>query len=547
MFAIRVECLTGRYVATAYDDRSRAEWPPHPARLFSALVATWAETDGDAEEREALRFLQRCSPPRIVAEGPDIARRSVVPHFVPVNDTSVLSEVNTLDKLVEAEATAAESTDAKSRAKAEKVLAKAIAAHEKKCADVIAVGKSSAQALKDATRVLPDRRGRQPRTFPSVTLTDPVITFVFDEDAGAHLAPLDRLSRRLARVGHSASLVSSRTATSVPPGGWVPDPEGGTILRWVSEGQLERLDAAYELHRATEPRVLPATFVTYRYGDERREAEPHPTCFGDDWVLLHLKAPGPRRTLPVTAVPEVARAVRGALMRHAPQPPMSILTGHDSGGGPSEADHVAIVPLPDIGHAHADGHLLAVALVLPRVSSDAERRHLYEAVSRWLRPNADGIPTGTLTLGPAGRWTVTVDIDGDPRAGVQVGGWAPIRGAREWATATPVALDRNPGDLLGDRDAQDAAHAEAEATVKRACLRIGLPAPAQVAVSFRPPWRGAAKIDHHHPPFPRRDGRLRRVQVHVRLRFDEPVRGPILLGAGRYLGLGLFRPIARKE
>ena len=40
MFAIRVECLTGRYVATAYDDRSRAEWPPHPARLFSALVAT---------------------------------------------------------------------------------------------------------------------------------------------------------------------------------------------------------------------------------------------------------------------------------------------------------------------------------------------------------------------------------------------------------------------------------------------------------------------------------------------------------------------------
>jgi CRISPR-associated protein Csb2 len=30
--------------------------------------------------------------------------------------------------------------------------------------------------------------------------------------------------------------------------------------------------------------------------------------------------------------------------------------------------------------------------------------------------------------------------------------------------------------------------------------------------------------------------------THVRLTFAEPVGGPVLLGAGRYVGLGLLRP-----
>jgi CRISPR-associated protein Csb2 len=113
-----------------------------------------------------------------------------------------------------------------------------------------------------------------------------------------------------------------------------------------------------------------------------------------------------------------------------------------------------------------------------------------------------------------------------------------------WASATPVALDRNPGDLLADDPAErHEAHRAAERVVAETCVRIGLPSPVLVEVSFRPPLVGAAKIDRHHPPFPSRRDRLRRVQVHVRVAFPAPVRGPILLGAGRYLGLGLLRPV----
>ena len=36
---------------------------------------------------------------------------------------------------------------------------------------------------------------------------------------------------------------------------------------------------------------------------------------------------------------------------------------------------------------------------------------------------------------------------------------------------------------------------------------------------------------------------MQRVLVHATLAFGAPVRGPILLSAGRYFGLGLFRPL----
>ncbi len=46
MLALEVEYLTGRSVASMPNDRDQAEWPPHPGRLFMALVAqrTWSAT-----------------------------------------------------------------------------------------------------------------------------------------------------------------------------------------------------------------------------------------------------------------------------------------------------------------------------------------------------------------------------------------------------------------------------------------------------------------------------------------------------------------------
>ena len=58
-FGIEVNFLTGRFVATCHNDRRQPEWPPHPARLYSALVAAWADADKpNPSERAALEWLE---------------------------------------------------------------------------------------------------------------------------------------------------------------------------------------------------------------------------------------------------------------------------------------------------------------------------------------------------------------------------------------------------------------------------------------------------------------------------------------------------------
>ena len=73
------------------------------------------------------------------------------------------------------------------------------------------------------------------------------------------------------------------------------------------------------------------------------------------------------------------------------------------------------------------------------------------------------------------------------------------------------------------------------------CTRIGLPAPREVVVIGVSAHLGAPPA-HEFPRLRRKDGSQRR-HSHAILIFDEPVCGPMLLGAGRYRGYGVCRPI----
>ncbi|MCY4669972.1 MAG: type I-U CRISPR-associated protein Csb2, partial [Rhodococcus sp.] len=71
-------------MATSHNDRRRGEWPPHPARLHSALVAAWAELERpDPGERRALEWIEKQGAPAIAAS--EAVPRNTVSHFVPVN------------------------------------------------------------------------------------------------------------------------------------------------------------------------------------------------------------------------------------------------------------------------------------------------------------------------------------------------------------------------------------------------------------------------------------------------------------------------------
>ena len=66
MLEISVRFLGGEFVARTPSQTS--EWPPHPARLLYALIASWY--DGDCQEIEAatLRWLEAQNAPNIVAD-----------------------------------------------------------------------------------------------------------------------------------------------------------------------------------------------------------------------------------------------------------------------------------------------------------------------------------------------------------------------------------------------------------------------------------------------------------------------------------------------
>src|SRR6266540_3900053 len=87
MLTLEVEFLTGVSVAATPNRREEPEWPPHPDRLFQALVAAWGRSDEPlSDERAALEWLETLPAEDIVISAPSAHRRGVATVFVPPND-----------------------------------------------------------------------------------------------------------------------------------------------------------------------------------------------------------------------------------------------------------------------------------------------------------------------------------------------------------------------------------------------------------------------------------------------------------------------------
>lgn len=545
MLAIEITFLAGRYIATGVADRTSPEWPPHPARLFSALVDAWAAGGCEPTERAALLWLETAGPPAISASAAAVRDAPTV--YVPVNDATVLGDYSKLSRDLEAaeaalgEARLAAQGEASKRATT--AVTRAAKAVEKVRAQVTRV---AAGGRADGLEVLPQERPRQPRWFPSVTPSEPVVHFVWsdavwpEESVGDEVrSALDELAGRVARLGHSSSLVSCRIVEQSPEPTFLPDREGPEVFRGVAPGQLDALVEAHEHHRGAEPRVLSSVVSRYRaVAGSVAVAAPSVPLLGGDWFVFEQVGGA---ALPATATVEVAAALRNALMWHGDQPPHAVLSGHDASGGPAKEAHAAYLALPFVGHRHATGTLLGVAVALPTACPHDSRRAALRAIGRWEAAQPNRL---RLTLGRAGVLELRRVVGEPTRANLRPSTWC--RPSDEWATTTPIVLDRHPGDLRSKNPTKARrAHDAALAAIARGCERSGLPAPERVELASAPfagvpPARG-------FPPFgsgPRRSG-PRRAHVHAVVRFGQAVRGPVLLGAGRFYGMGLLRPVGR--
>ena len=563
MTVIEVHFLTGRYSATSHHDRAEPEWPPHGARLFSAMVAAWADAEmPDETERAALEWLEAQPPPRITA--PEAVRRRVVSHFVPVNDASVISpaqyqrRANATHEFIAQWEDEVEASKGEVTKKVERLQDKINRARD---VDALAgnVGKTNQES---ALALLPDGRGKKERHFPSVTLLElpasglsadqvptlprvglsPPVTFAWDDSAPPGVSEaLDRLLGRVTRLGHSSSLVSCRLLDEEPAATHTPG-EGALMLRWVRPGQLAALEDEHQHHQAIRPRSLPFQGVRYR------PVEPAATGAGDtrlpatagDWIVFELEAP--HRRTPMTRTVELARVLRKSVLKHVADPPPEGVSGHLPDGTPTGSPHIAFLALPNVGHEHGDGRIMGLVVSLPRGLDDMARNATLRGIGLWERER-DGRSL-QLTMGRNG--VVEMRRRQPPFALVSLRPQVWARPSRWWTSATPVALPTHPGDLRrGSPAARARAWARAEEAVAKSCEHVGLPRPVEVRVSLVSHLVGARPAKDY-PAF--RQGRgagggvVRRL-VHASIEFAEPVRGPLMLGSGRFLGLGLMRPV----
>jgi CRISPR-associated protein Csb2 len=368
--------------------------------------------------------------------------------------------------------------------------------------------------------VLPEFRRKQARRFPAALPHDRTVRLVWDE-ADAPVDALDAIARDVAYVGHSASLTRCRfTRVEAVPAGLRP------ARRRVYKGRLAQLEAAFQAGRRPSP------------GEAVRPERPAPTrstnTFGRAWLTFEIV----EGALDVRAAPLAAKTLLAAVMAGYGRAGLAVpewVSGHRLDGAPSSDPHLAAVPLAFVGsNDYADGTLLGFALVPPAgrgaFQDDADFR---QALFQVAEPRSDA--RRSIELGGTGlKLAITLDTD---KASLDPARY--LRPARRWATATPLVLPRH---LKGG------AAGEVADLVAEACVHAGLPRPTRVvahkhaAVTGAPsarPSGGAPRWTGWRVP----ERLASRTLTHAVVEFAEPVAGPVLIGAGRFCGLGLCLPL----
>jgi CRISPR-associated protein Csb2 len=550
MFALGIDFISGVAVMTDAASREKAEWPPHPARVFMALVAAHYESkplpeDGHeteaawVHERAALEWLERQGAPQM--SWPEASPRDVVKVYVPVNDAGVPQN-------------AARVKESEMRA---------------------------------ALGVMPDQRSRQERTFPTL--------HIGGEGRGRHvylhwqnaepsteiLAALTGLTRKVTRIGHSSSLalvwvseIEDAPSPAYEPNAKATKTRRGVQLRIPAPGFLaeldqcfnageiddffdlseailaktgaakdqaktafeERFETAWSRSVSAPVRLRPSPGRTAHYSRvDEAQALIVPSSF-DSELLVLTKREGPVLGLESTSA--LTAALRGYLLQAGEGKP-EWFTGHSAPGLRSTGGHMALLPLAFVGAEHADGHILGLAVAFPRAIPAADRAaclrgRLFDSSGEDLEPE--------LQMGNLGTWTLRREERSLPPLALRSATWC--EPSSVWASVTPVVLDRHPKHDQQTERAQW--RDEVVASIAQSCERQGLPKPELIDVDKTSWHRGAPRSrpgPSGMPWLPGKEGTAPRQQVHVLIQFACEVQGPLLLGAGRFRGYGLCKPL----
>lgn len=488
---IEVGFLDGRY-------HGRVDWPPSPFRLFQALVAgayggRWA-AEPEAQRRRkdaAFRWLEEQDPPTIATPHARTARGVEV--YVPNNDL-----------------------------------------------DSVGGDPANVAKIRGSTKVF------APRLFdPEVPL---LYAWPFEgDDEPARL--LCELVERMHTLGYGIDAAYARAKTTSGPeaearlrahGGPIARPASSAVgrisLQCPARGSLESLHARYRSGASRFERHAenPSRGTTFRKAPSVRSRD---VGYEQPATLLlfdlrrsdsafHVLAPERALELALAVRDRAVQRLRSAWPDRAPEIERLVKGRRDS----SDADkpqRLRFYALPSIGHAHADMGLRRVVVEVPPQCPLRADDIAWALSGEQLSADRE---TGEVLN------DLPTLVHAEERSMLEhyVGAET---GARRWRTVTPMALPVVPragrqGSARIEREQKTAA------AIRQALRHAGI-ASDDVAVRL------------HREPFHGNGARAEAFAfnrfaschlMHVDLTFSSPRTGPLLLGDGRFLGLGLFAP-----
>ena len=496
-FLVTVRLHEGRY--HGLDDRYAAEWPPAPARLFQALLAGAARGAAvPSVAQAALDWLQTLPAPVIAA--PRSTPGQVHIRYVPNND-------------LDAELPGRRYEDAVAKTR---------------------VGKRIRPTLFDAAvpilycwPVSGDAVGHARGLCAAADGLYQLGRGVDMAWAEAAVVDADEAERRI--LAHAGIVYRPTEGANAGHHLLCPRPGLRQSLTARFDGLRLRFRAAGTARKPVRTFVQPpkARFQRVAYG-----AEPHRFTFElrradsragyADWRLdgaaeLVQRARDQAAERLLAAAPDLADPVERYLI----------------GRGAGTADKVSrvrIVPIPSVGHEHVDMFIRRLHVRVPQTCPLVPHDVAW-AFSQVVWSDDDGAIVRELHRVEDDRMAARFE-----------------RRGRRWRSVTPLALPTaarrriDPGrraeEAKGGAERR-AEEARAVAAVHQALRHAGVSVPvAGVGVQREPFERQGSRAEQFAP-----GTRFAKETLwHVSLTFAERVKGPLLLGDGRFVGLGLMGP-----
>jgi len=495
-------CITVTFLDPRFHGRAdggEPEWPPSPLRLMQAIVAANGDRVGiDGELDRALEWLESQAPPLIVAPSVEVGEPYCL--SVPNNAMDIVGRAWSRGNYFGR----GDTNPATHRTM-------------KTIRPIRLIWGDTVHYLWEMKESLPD--------------DDPPIK------------PLIRAAKRMIALGWGVDLVaghadciSAAQFRTLPGERWLPAVSRNVAaLRTPVPGTLDDLRRRYGafLHRIGEGGFTPVAPLTrFTVSGYRRPADPvsrphtifelrHDDgsfCRYPQWKLMHI----------------------AGMVRHLAKEEMLQSPPADADGGwveryvvghraPHDRDHrqLSYLPLPSIGHGHADHAVRRVMIAAP-VGDDAWLEHLaLRLAGKQLEPERGD------EFGPQGPPTlIRVYRDSVARHYTDT--------ANHWASVTPVIL---PGH-------DDRRPAKTRKLIDAALGHAGIDQPCTYEWSPFSHFRNslsAHKYDHNRRPiFLKPDYLQKLTAVHLTLRFDGQIEvpGPNVVGAGRHGGFGILAAIS---